>query len=31
MAEKVYHKPLTAMFNAPPAGASVNAADLGDE
>jgi hypothetical protein len=31
VAEAVYHKPLTAMFNAPPAGASVNAADLGDE
>jgi hypothetical protein len=31
IALKVYHAPLTAMFNAPPAGASVNAADLGDE
>jgi hypothetical protein len=31
IALKVYHTPLTAMFNAPPAGASVNAADLGDE
>ena len=31
VAEKVYHGPLSAMFNAPPAGASVNAADLGDE
>ena len=31
VALKVYHGPLSAMFNAPPAGASVNAADLGDE
>jgi hypothetical protein len=31
VAHKVYHAPLTAMFNAVPAGATVNAADLGDE
>jgi hypothetical protein len=31
VALRVYHTPLTQMFNAPPAGATVNAADLGDE
>jgi hypothetical protein len=31
MAERVYHKPLTAMFQAPPSGATAAADDLGDE
>jgi len=31
VAERVYHDPLKAMFDAPPAGATVNAADIGDE
>jgi hypothetical protein len=30
-AERVYHKPLTAMFQAAPSGATVAADDLGDE
>jgi hypothetical protein len=31
VAERVYHAPLTKMFNAPPAGATVDAADVSDE
>jgi hypothetical protein len=31
IAMKVYHTPLTAMFNAPPAGATVTATDVGDD
>lgn len=31
VAEAVYHRPLTAMFSAPPAGATASVRDLGDE